>query len=102
MYGSVMFLLSAAGLVFFPIAYHFTSSGLWRYSRAGRALMAFMGVLAMVMVLGLWSLIFGPLPQLRAVVWTAVAAVTWWQVWTLFAVRLRPSRYTGADQDLRE
>jgi uncharacterized membrane protein HdeD (DUF308 family) len=84
-------MLSAALALFvFPPAYHYTSSGLWRYSRVGRALMAFMGVLAAVMVLAVTSLIVHPLPQVvRVITWAAISFVSWRQVWMLFRVRNR-------------
>ncbi len=88
--GNVLMLSAALALFVFPPAYHFTSGGLWRYSPAGRALMAFMGALDAVMILAVANLIFAPLPEfVRPLVWAAVAFVAWWQVRTLFVMRRR-------------
>lgn len=88
--GTILMLAAALALFTFPIAYHCTSGGLWQYSRVGRALMWFMGVLAAVMVLAVLSLLFHPLPPIvRVLTWGAVAFVAWRQVWVLFKVRNR-------------
>lgn len=88
--GTILMLVSALALFTFPVAYHFTSAGLWRYSPVGKALMSFMGVLAGVMVLAVWAVAFGPLPAVtRVIVWGAISFVAWRQVWILFVVRRR-------------
>lgn len=92
---TVLLLLSAGALITFPFAYHFTSGGLWRYSQVGRSLMSFMGVLGLVMLLAVGSVVSralgnGPLPPWVGVaVWSAIAFVSWRQVWVLFKVRRR-------------
>lgn len=92
---TVLILLSAAALIAFPIAYHFTSGGLWRYSSVGRSLMQFMGVLGCVMLLSVGTLVsralgYGRLPDWVGIpVWGAIAFVSWRQVWMLFKVRRR-------------
>lgn len=92
---TALVLLSAAALITFPIAYHFTSGGLWRYSQVGRSLMWFMGVLAGVMLLTVATIVsralgHGRLPDwLGTPVWAAIAFVAWRQVWMLFKVRRR-------------
>lgn len=88
--GNVLLFVAALGFFAFPVVYHITSGGLWRFSPVGKALMQFMGVLAGVMVLAVWSLLFGPLPALsRVIVWGAISVVTWRQVWLLIKVRNR-------------
>lgn len=88
--GTILMLTAALALLTFPIAYHFTSGGLWRYSRVGRSLMAFMGVLAAVMILAVWTVLFGPLPAfMRVMTWAFISFVSWQQVWVLFNVRNR-------------
>lgn len=91
--GTTLMFTAALALYVFPLAYHFTSGGEWRRSEVGRALMAFMGTLALVMVLAVWARIFGPLPEFaRVVVWGLISVVAWRQVWLLFAVRRRGLR----------
>lgn len=86
--GDVLMLSAALALFVFPPAYHFTSGGLWRYSRVGRGLMSFMVALDAVMVLAVLNLILDPLPEVvRPIVWLVVSFVAWRQVWLLFAKR---------------
>ena len=88
--GNVLLFVSALGFLAFPIVLHVTSGGLWRFTPVGKALMQFMGVLAGVMVLAVWSLLSGPLPALvRVIVWGAIAFVTWRQVYIVVKVRRR-------------
>ncbi|MGZ4521935.1 MAG: putative phage holin [Mycobacteriaceae bacterium] len=87
---NTLLFIAALGFFAFPVTYHLTSGGLWRYSTVGKALMQFMAVLAGVMVLAVWSTLRGPLPELaRVIVWGSICAVTWRQVGLLISVRRR-------------
>lgn len=91
--GTILMVIAGIGLIVFPAAYHVTSDGLWRHSRVGRSLMAFQGALALVMVLAIWAVFFGPLPQVvRVIVWGVIGAVAWRQVYLLFSVKARAAR----------
>lgn len=87
--GNIFMLASAAALFSYPFIFHVTSGGLWRFSVAGRALMAFMGMLGAVMVLAVTNLLFDLPSWFRPLIWIGIACASWWQVRTLFVVRSR-------------
>jgi drug/metabolite transporter (DMT)-like permease len=94
--GSALMLYSAVVLIASPICYWVWSRGDWRKTRAGRHLMAFMGGLALVMVLSVTSFVSvhllerGPLPDwVRPLVWLIVGFIGTWRLALLWQTRYR-------------
>ena len=77
-------LIAAVAFALSPIVYHVRTRGAWRHSPEGWHFMSYMGVFAMVMMLAVWSVFFGPLPPwVRAATWVAIAVVAWWRLFVL-------------------
>ena len=83
-----LMLIAAVAFMLSPIVYQVRTRGAWRNSPEGWHFMSYMGVLAMVMMLAVWSVFWGPLPVwVRAVTWGAIAVVAWWRLIVLLRVR---------------
>lgn len=84
----VLVLTAAAAFIAFPIAYQWTTGGAWINSVMGRHLMGFMGVIALVMVLAVWTRLAGPLPEwVRPAVWAAINFIAWWRLFLVIRLR---------------
>lgn len=93
--GTLLFFVAAVPLLAYPVVYHVTTHGDWRRSLMGRLLMAFMGVLALVMTFAVLSIVWHPLPDwVRPLVWALVASVSWWMLTVLFIRRYRDGNPT--------
>ena len=79
---TITFILTAAvGFVLSPFAYAVGTKGAWRRSADGWHFMSYMGVFALVMMLAVWSILWGPLPMwVRMLTWASIAAVAWWRL----------------------
>lgn len=74
-------LVAAVAFTLSPIVYQVRTRGAWRRSPEGWHFMSYMGVMALVMLLVVWSIFAGPLPAwLRPVTWGAIAAIAWWRL----------------------
>lgn len=96
--GDLLMLLAAGALIPFPIVYHYLTDGYWRKTAMGVHLMAFMGVLAVVMTFAVTNLVAGYVstvscttpalnPWVRPVVWFMVSVVSWWRLVMLIQVQ---------------
>jgi hypothetical protein len=85
--GNVLLLVAAVALIAFPICYHVTTRGAWRGTRVGVHLMAFMGVLGMVMLFAIANFVFDLPDWVRPFAWLCIAVVSWWRVVLLFVIQ---------------
>lgn len=90
-HAAVGFMLTAAvAFALSPVVYQVRTRGKWRHTPEGWHFMSYMAVFAMVMMLAVWSVFFGPLPVwVRAVTWAAIAVVAWWRLFVLLKVAAR-------------
>lgn len=91
---TVAFILTAAvAFVLSPFAYAVGTKGAWRRSADGWHFMSYMAVFALVMMLAVWSILWGPLPVwVRALTWGAIAIVAWWRLAILIKTGRRARR----------
>lgn len=94
--GTILMLASAAILIPCPPLYWWWSRGDWRETPGGRHLMAFMGGLAIVMVLAVANFVSvvllhrGPLPDwCRPLSWGIVLFIAAWRMLLLHRTRYR-------------
>lgn len=93
--GTVLIAVSAVLAVAICVLYH--RSARWWESEAGRHVMSFTGVIALV----LWLWLIGALTQtqdrpwwdvVRLVAFTGVPWVLGWRLWLLYKLQIRPRR----------
>lgn len=85
---AVFMLVSAVAFVLSPIVYAVRTRGAWRDTVEGWHFMSYMGVMALVLTLAVWSVFFGPLPEwVRPLIWGAIATVAWWRLFILLRVK---------------
>lgn len=91
--GDLAFFLCGCGAVFFCILYSIVAK--WWKNKGGRFVFTFMAVVAIILVLGMSQLYFGPYPGIvfiRPAAYLSLASIIWWLISVMLVNQIKGYR----------